>query len=89
MLTKSQLWALIDSYRRAEGGNQHWYYRDQLHVALEEIYDAPREWVEAEPNTKGMRLRDVLANNKTRGTVIWHSNKPVTNNPVWEVLGQA
>jgi hypothetical protein len=89
MITKTQFIHLIEKHRHAATGNELFYYRDLINIELERIYEAPREWVEAEPNTKGMRLRDVLnGNTKTRGTVIFHTEKPFTSNPVWEILGQ-
>ena len=45
------------------------------------------EWVEVEPNVRGMRLRDILNPRfpAAIGTVMWHTKKPLTNNPVFEV----
>ena len=48
--------------------------------------DRPIEWVESEESMRGAPLRAVLARDDV--TIIWHHKKPVTNNPVWEVLGQ-
>ena len=88
MITKDQFLHLIEKHRHAATGNELFYYRDLIRIELERIYEAPREWVEAEPSMQGARLRDVLADKKTRGTVIWHTEKPFTPNPVWEVIGQ-
>jgi len=86
-MTKDQFLHLIERHRHAATGNELFYFRDLIRIELDRIYDAPREWVEAEPHTKGMRLRDVLSDKATRGTVIFHTDKPFTKNPVWEVIG--
>jgi hypothetical protein len=58
-----------------------------LRAALAQSVRDEVEWVETEPDARGMRLRDILNPKKsfTRGTVVWHTNKPLTNNPVFEV----
>jgi hypothetical protein len=57
-----------------------------LLFAQGDVHDAaPREWVESEQSMRGAPLRAVLASSCV--TVIWHSKKPVTSNPVWEVIG--
>ena len=54
----------------------------QLEIEPDEV-----EWVESEESMRGSPLREVLRNNCA--TVIWHSKKPVTQNPVWEVRGNS
>ena len=87
-MTKDQFLHIIEKHRHAATGNELFYYRDLIRIELDHIYEAPCEWVVAEPHTKCMRLRDVLANESTSGTVIFHTNKPITRNPVWKVIRQ-
>lgn len=58
--------------------------RDMIRL---EIEPDEVEWVESEESMRGAPLREVLRNNCA--TAIWHSKKPVTSNPVWEVRGNS
>lgn len=58
--------------------------RDMIRL---EIEPDEVEWVESEESMRGSPLRDVLSNNST--TVVWHSKKPITTNPIWEVRGNS
>jgi len=50
---------------------------------LESDVYSSREWVESEESARGSTLQAVLAD--CRATVVWHTKRPATSNPVWEV----
>jgi len=58
----------------------------RLQALLANNDEKPKEWVESEESMRGAPLREVLKNKSS--TIIWHSKKPNTSNPVWEVIGQ-
>ncbi len=63
-------------------------YRAMIAAAsdIPQADERPRQWVESEESMRGAPLHIVLQSDCV--TVIWHSRKPITSNPVWEVIGQ-
>lgn len=62
----------------------HWVAK---HDALLEVEPDEVEWVESEESMRGSPLKEVLKSQDV--TVIWHSKKPTTSNPIWEIRGNA